>query len=114
MRGKLRKANQIFLDMRNIPAYAGKTCLVGEPNPQNQEHPRVCGENLTDVAQGFLDAGTSPRMRGKLIGSITSPTPGRNIPAYAGKTVCAAVIRSRIAEHPRVCGENRFFLNHIA
>ena len=33
---------------------------------------------------------------------------GRNIPAYAGKTVFEAVLEYPEEEHPRVCGENTY------
>ncbi len=72
-----------------------------------QEHPRVCGENIGRWKTGVVSAGTSPRMRGKLAWALRSANPGRNIPAYAGKTGRAAGLRRPSPEHPRVCGENR-------
>ena len=50
------------------------------------EHPRVCGENVADVAGAVVAEGTSPRMRGKHFQRQILRTVLRNIPAYAGKT----------------------------
>ena len=51
-------------------------------------------------------AGTSPRMRGKLMGGVPAVQCMRNIPAYAGKTPQWRKLRGHRPEHPRVCGEN--------
>ena len=45
MRGKREWCNQEAVGERNIPAYAGKTCLRFLITAQPPEHPRVCGEN---------------------------------------------------------------------
>ena len=91
---------------RNIPACAGKTFLASPGSRWGKEHPRVRGENIPRFQLRHRVKGTSPRARGKLVHGFRVVTNSRNIPACAGKTVCAAVIRSRIAEHPRVRGEN--------
>ena len=51
-----------------------------------EEHPRVCGENSAAAARSGDPGGTSPRMRGKLLGGNYELARERNIPAYAGKT----------------------------
>ena len=86
MRGKRPFGWAPELEVRNIPAYAGKTHPRPCPKPQCPEHPRVCGENslLCELSAG--PAGTSPRMRGKLPGPREVWGVERNIPAYAGKT----------------------------
>ena len=109
MRGK--RANSIHhrLKPRNIPAYAGKTCLRAFSPNVLSEHPRVCGENEWNTASPITQTGTSPRMRGKRP-QHPAPTAYRgNIPAYAGKTrnkTSPAAFSPRVWEHPRVCGEN--------
>ena len=45
-------------------------------------------------------------MRGKPPTTIFYTAGGRNIPAYAGKTMVSPHRVARYAEHPRVCGEN--------
>ena len=92
----------------NIPAYAGKTTRWLWGPPAATEHPRVCGENRAKIAQMYAQGGTSPRMRGKQVPDFAVPKVGRNIPAYAGKTM-AAIQKARASqEHPRVCGENTY------
>ena len=47
-------------------------------------------------------------MRGKPTQKLQVQAAKRNIPAYAGKTPWGRGTPSAVAEHPRVCGENRF------
>ena len=109
MRGKLPKFQLRHRVRRNIPAYAGKTTSEEGKAYHDQEHPRVCGENGCRNDFGFGFAGTSPRMRGKLV-SIAGGAIGQgNIPAYAGKTQPFGECSLSAQEHPRVCGENLVF-----
>ena len=86
MRGKLIYQRHRFQDVRNIPAYAGKTLGDFFRSIWNKEHPRVCGENTLPLPPRTTGAGTSPRMRGKLGLMVFAVVVKRNIPAYAGKT----------------------------
>ena len=86
MRGKLLGGNYELARERNIPAYAGKTFPHRMPHNRRKEHPRVCGENSAAAARSGDPGGTSPRMRGKLLGGNYELARERNIPAYAGKT----------------------------
>ena len=52
-------------ELRNIPAYAGKTISRRAKDYSLSEHPRVCGENVTGISPTPAGEGTSPRMRGK-------------------------------------------------
>ena len=106
MRGKPTGNTNATEKKRNIPAYAGKTTKPGVNVLTAWEHPRVCGENWVPPLAISWGAGTSPRMRGKPPCPLSTATPSRNIPAYAGKTHCVATIGINIEEHPRVCGEN--------
>ena len=47
--------DEIIIDERNIPAYAGKTNTGDKQGKQGEEHPRVCGENVhaTDILMMF-------------------------------------------------------------
>ena len=49
-------------------------------------HPRVCGENGQDLASGYPNGGSSPRMRGKPMRNLKQLRTVGLIPAYAGKT----------------------------
>ena len=69
-----------------IPAHAGKTYFGRVRLLGVRAHPRACGENESLLGPGFTDAGSSPRMRGKLREAEgLSVSPGL-IPAHAGKT----------------------------
>ena len=67
MRGKPRPCHLRLHNIRNIPAYAGKTWRRSFHRWTGAEHPRVCGENPVAYAMSISDTGTSPRMRGKLV-----------------------------------------------
>ena len=87
MRGKQPIPDTDFPHKRNIPAYAGKTAVGLIAKYATTEHPRVCGENALRSERWKSQAGTSPRMRGKLLVPNSFGIVSRNIPAYAGKTL---------------------------
>ena len=94
---------------RLIPACAGKTWTrPAGPRPR-PAHPRVCGENLRGRSGGLLEAGSSPRVRGKRPAAGGGPREPGLIPACAGKTSRILNPARRLAAHPRVCGENSVF-----
>jgi len=106
MRGKHCGPLPRNLINRNIPAYAGKTHGMRAAPPAGKEHPRVCGENKSDLDLKIARLGTSPRMRGKPLDAVVSSFSFGNIPAYAGKTSSLMMFSLLNQEHPRVCGEN--------
>ena len=53
-----------------------------------------------------IDAGSPPRMRGKLIRSIMQIPNVGITPAHAGKTESPQPRPRRLRDHPRACGEN--------
>ena len=106
MRGKPKNDSRRGQNQRNIPAYAGKTGNTQQAGKMTKEHPRVCGENGVLGGDCVANCGTSPRMRGKLLGVMVGHFSSRNIPAYAGKTPDDGCAARETAEHPRVCGEN--------
>ena len=93
--------------LRNIPACAGKTPFCSELCVLLQEHPRVRGENISEVIQLLRTTGTSPRARGKQTVLIHYTSVLRNIPACAGKTSMSCSLAASTWEHPRVRGENK-------
>ena len=106
MRGTLR--TQIL--PRNadgiIPAHAGNTqtgacrgLLVGD-------HPRACGEHLPKGKSHTWLPGSSPRMRGTLVGELDPGLFDGIIPAHAGNTLSCRPCSGRSWDHPRACGEH--------
>ena len=70
-----------------------------------RDHPRVCGEKHTHLNGTFLNLGSPPRMRGKVVVPVKSSACCRITPAYAGKSYHAWYVVVVIRDHPRVCGE---------
>ena len=105
MRGKAQRRAGSASGSGITPAYAGKrlcrlfgSCFLGD-------HPRVCGEKDHRRSADGGDAGSPPRMRGK-VGRCRHRSPCFRItPAYAGKSKRIAPSSVLFGDHPRVCGE---------
>ena len=91
---------------RLIPAWAGKTRGYQRDSKPPTAHPRVGGENLSNVLRGAVGCGSSPRGRGKRSLQAVIPVLDRLIPAWAGKTCESGGCDSQRWAHPRVGGEN--------
>ena len=89
-----------------IPAYAGSTAKHYTNKPWQTDHPRVCGEHLPKLFLVAFCVGSSPRMRGALLGRTTEAEVDGIIPAYAGSTRTILVADDGRRDHPRVCGEH--------
>ena len=89
-----------------IPARAGKTPAGPRKRPRRPAHPRACGENVKTVWDWVSSLGSSPRVRGKLLGVGRVPVPPGLIPARAGKTLPCGHTEYCPEAHPRACGEN--------
>ena len=100
--------------IRLIPAWAGKTLVVGGRACPPRAHPRVGGENSSCDRLVQPGSGSSPRGRGKLRKEMLSLTHGRLIPAWAGKTPCEAAADVAGEAHPRVGGENNKRRDRVA
>ena len=95
-----------------IPAWAGKTPLLGVSSFFAGAHPRVGGENIECFVGAHGGGGSSPRGRGK---PRAHPLGGKwqgLIPAWAGKTAGGEDCLPRARAHPRVGGENRHLVVH--
>ena len=109
MRGKAgwRKCPAPWLGI--TPAYAGKRERGCCEAAARGDHPRVCGEKVSLLPEGAETEGSPPRMRGKDSGRQgTEDAPGIT-PAYAGKSPRPSRRKPPRKDHPRVCGEKRFF-----
>ena len=69
------------------------------------DHPRVCGEYRMAGRVDDSRSGSSPRVRGILVGVVAEDRLARIIPACAGNTAAFNGVKSVVADHPRVCGE---------
>ena len=90
MRGKLSSSISAQYSVRITPADAGKTggnnlCFMAW-----EDHPRGCGENISEDLQVLHKPGSPPRMRGKPELQAFTAKPKGITPADAGKTICIA------------------------
>ena len=86
VRGKPRFGRAESVVLRIIPARAGQTRFLKPDTVMMSDHPRACGANLELATSADVNAGSSPRVRGKLsIGRRSRPS-RRIIPARAGQT----------------------------
>ena len=95
---------------RIIPAHAGQTTIFSFNSARWSDHPRACGANAWSPVYGRQDAGSSPRMRGKLHQVQRATHADRIIPAHAGQTSSIPRLRPMRSDHPRACGANDDFL----
>ena len=113
MRGKQFNNAATLNTSRITPACAGKTVSSETGSFFLRDHPRVCGENIALPLSDFQKAGSPPRVRGKLSGTLESIRPRRITPACAGKTERESPLSSYNQDHPRVCGENHKTLEQL-
>ena len=87
------------------PACAGNTSNDIHFIFINRDHPRVCGEYISNLLSDSGSLGSPPRVRGihekkrKLMDEV------RITPACAGNTACCQRSLAQWGDHPRVCGE---------
>ena len=106
VRGKLDDGLIAHLGGRIIPARAGQTYGYRDAIRQYPDHPRACGANAPQLLVDTVQAGSSPRVRGKLFFTIGSLSACRIIPARAGQTYGYRDAIRQCPDHPRACGAN--------
>ena len=106
MRGKLSKMSIYTATLRITPAHAGKTTEKIGQKGGPKDHPRACGENVGLNLPLSEQAGSPPRMRGKLSSRKRSSSAIGITPAHAGKTYRGGICYLNPEDHPRACGEN--------
>ena len=104
--GKRNRERTDALEHRNIPTLVGKTISKTIQAVRKSEHPHACGENRPGTPTIHSNNGTSPRLWGKLYGSINQIIGSRNIPTLVGKTGAGENKGGPLTEHPHACGEN--------
>ena len=92
-RGERSKWRPLQRDTGNIPAYAGRTVAQTCRKEKPEKHPRIRGENTLCIERQSVIQETSPHTRGELRGRHLHSGCGRNIPAYAGRTVAEVLYR---------------------
>ena len=94
-----RRSNRI------IPAGAGKSCGPLFLFWGGWDHPRGCGEKMIALSATIWGLGSSPRVRGKVVGQRLEESEVGIIPAGAGKSRAAGAVLAGRWDHPRGCGE---------
>ena len=105
LRGTLKPSRPDRNVDRFIPAPAGNSDRTYLRHFRSAVHPRACGELIAYRASGSELAGSSPRLRGTLLGGIISVLSERFIPAPAGNSRSGRNVAAFAAVHPRACGE---------
>ena len=106
VRGKRRWRRRASHADRIIPARAGQTDRERARGTRSPDHPRACGANEGADGSGELAYGSSPRVRGKLMGILDNVGIERIIPARAGQTRTRRPGLTAEPDHPRACGAN--------
>ena len=105
MRGKDTRYSADEIAERITPAYAGKSQKSYIFCGFSKDHPRICGEKVTNERKSMQERGSPPHMRGKVISSIRCSAADRITPAYAGKSNLQKKYKEGDMDHPRICGE---------
>ena len=105
MRGKVVFCVLSWFGSRITPAYAGKSFRRFSLPFIRKDHPRLCGEKLSNAVRSLLALGSPPPMRGKVKTADTLKWLPRITPAYAGKRLSLLFFLFQLRDHPRLCGE---------
>ena len=92
--------------MRFIPALAGNMPPLPDACSSSSVHPRACGEHHSPIRRTPQNIGSSPRLRGTYILSLSFLNSLRFIPALAGNMKGTAYCLQTHPVHPRACGEH--------
>ena len=105
-RGKRYVIIGYSMALGSIPAWAGETAFPARISKRPSVYPRVGGGNRYGNRTPFTAIGLSPRGRGKRALGGGLDIKRRSIPAWAGETTRASLLRSSSAVYPRVGGGN--------
>ena len=87
------------------PACAGKRGSGSLPRSCRRDHPRVCGEKISQTRRNLPLGGSPPRVRGKVRCIPKQRNTAGITPACAGKSQTLLYLPGLPRDHPRVCGE---------
>ena len=105
MRGKEPSTVLVLNRLRITPACAGKSATLPANLDIYKDHPRLCGEKVTNGCQSPLLTGSPPPVRGKVLLSAPASAFFGITPACAGKSLCNLPSARSSRDHPRLCGE---------
>ena len=107
---RVREKQLLFLSVRQhhriTPACAGKTRSMVYRQTSLQDHPRVCGKNVSPANSPIRQPGSPPRVREKPCQPHFESNSSGITPACAGKTLQCEHLEWLHRDHPRVCGKN--------
>ena len=106
MRGALLRPLYFIYCRRIIPADAGSTMTLIPGSTWGTDHPRRCGEHVSQGVERPRVWGSSPQMRGALQRGRARAPMVRIIPADAGSTGLLVSYIEEQPDHPRRCGEH--------
>ena len=98
---------------RITPACAGNSVRSQLWPYAHEDHPRVCGEQLTRCATSFRRKGSPPRVRGTAFRYSRGRRGAGITPACAGNSMSVLGGLKDLKDHPRVCGEQFSFYKTI-
>ncbi len=93
-----------------IPARAGTRPGRSAARWARRDHPRACGDQLSDDQASVMVHGSSPRVRGPVLREEPRPGNARIIPARAGTSAELFDSLLPVWDHPRACGDQALSL----
>jgi len=114
LRGTRKTHRRACPGLRFIPAPAGNALPIDSVADLLSVHPRACGERSAGRSTPGGYSGSSPRLRGTLMGNLVNTSPDRFIPAPAGNASPMPGAISVTAVHPRACGERGWIQSSTA
>ena len=108
MWGEYRDHHAVRRLLGITPTYVGRITRCGTLACSIRDHPHVCGENRRLSGLSLLAVGSPPRMWGELHNSRCAGCARRITPTYVGRIKKPSSMKSDVADHPHVCGENFF------
>ena len=109
-RGRLSNQYCRATNQGTTPVCAGKTCSFPAVFRRSRNHPRVRGEDRSPATSAESYTEPPPCARGRLQQRLPTKPRYRTTPACAGKTASHFATTSFIKNHPRVRGEDSFFI----
>ena len=110
-RGRVKRIPFPTVKVGITPACAGKSPRGGCSPRCRRDHPRVRGEEPRTPHKAGPAGGSPPRARGREVGRLLVSGAYGITPACAGKSVQVQIRDGLTRDHPRVRGEESYFLS---